>query len=89
MDLNINQIVRSAVILVIGAPIALAVSLSVLPEKTEKTEAEVLKSDLTVPCLRYALTKADSKGERAAKDAVDEVFGEGADYKAACNWVLN
>ncbi len=87
MDLNVNQLVRSVVILLVGAPISLAV-LAQIPEKTEKTEAEVLKSELTVPCLRYALTKEDSKGERAAKDAVDEVFGEGADYREACKWVL-
>ena len=89
MDFNVNQLVRSAVILLVGAPISLAVSVTAMPEKVAETEADKLKSELTVPCLRYALTKADSKGERAAKDAVDEVFGDGADYKAACNWVLN
>ena len=88
MDFNVNQLVRSAVILVIGAPISLAATLNAMPEKVTETEADKLKAELTFPCLRYALTKADSKGERAAKDTVDEIFGDGGDYREVCKWVL-
>ena len=87
MNLNINQIVRSAVVLVIGLPVSLAI-LAQVPEKPEKTEADKLKAELTTPCLEFAFTKPDSKGERAAKDAIDEVF-EDANYQDVCKWVLS
>ena len=87
MDLNINQLVRSAVVLVVGLPVSLGV-LANAPEKVEKTEADELKAELTVPCLRWAATKADSKGERAAKDQIDELFGGDAAYDDVCGWVL-
>ena len=86
MDFNVNQLVRSGVVLLLGAPISLAI-LANVPEKPTKTEADKLKAELTVPCLNYALTKPDSKGERDAKDAIDEVMSD-AEYKQVCNWVL-
>lgn len=87
MELNINQLVRSAVVLVVGLPVSLAI-LAQAPEKTEKTELETLKSELSVPCLRYATTKRDSKGERAAKDAIDEIVSD-ANYGEVCKWALS
>ena len=88
-DFSINNLVRSAVLLAVGLPISLAV-IAQVPEKEAKTEAEQLKSRLELPCLRYALTSVDSKGERSSKDAIDEVLGvDGADYKEVCRWTLN
>lgn len=91
MDYNINQLVRSGVVLVIGLPIALGVTLSALPEGEEKHTRlqNSLKADLTEACLDYAFSKSDSKMERGAKDAVDERLGDGADYKSVCQWVLS
>lgn len=92
MDFNVNQLVRSAVVLVVGLPLSAGVFLAGLPEEginIEKTDAEVIKEELGVPCLKYAFTKDDSKGERAAMDAIDAVFGDGADYGAVCKWVLS
>ena len=88
MDLNINQLVRSVVVLLVGAPISLAI-LAQAPERPQKSELETLKSELEVPCLRYMTTKADSKGERAAKDAVDEVYGTDPSYNEVCKWALS
>ena len=87
MELNINQLVRSAVVLVVGLPVSLAI-LAQVPEKTETTELETLKTELGMPCLRYAVTKPDTKGERAAKDAIDEIMGDGTNYREVCNWAL-
>ena len=90
MQINVESMFRSVVVLAIGLPITFGVGAVMKSslEKPTETAAEVLKSDLTIPCLRFALTKNDSKGERAAKDAVDEVFGEGANYREVCKWVL-
>ena len=65
----------------------LAILANVPESEPTETEADKLKAELTVPCLNYALTKPDSKGERAAKDAIDEVMGD-AEYKQVCKWVL-
>lgn len=90
MEFNLNQAIRSAVVLVVGLPLTFAVAVSAMPEKKdfETTAAEQLKEDLTLPCLKYALTMNDSKGERASKDAIDEAFGLDPNYSAICKWVL-
>ena len=90
MDFNVNQLVRSGVVLVVGLPVSLAVALAALPESTSKavqTQNRV-KGDLTDTCLKYAFSGRDSKAERAAKDKIDEQFGEKADYAGVCKWVL-
>jgi len=87
MDYNVNQLVRSAVVFLIGAPISLAI-LANVPEKARESEVETLKQELSVPCLRFMVTNPDSKGERAAQDQIDELFGDGANYPAVCKWVL-
>ena len=87
MDFNLNQAIRSAVVLVIGLPISLAI-LAQVPAEPEETKAEQLKSSLTEPCLKFAFTNRDSKGERAAKDAIDEMIDD-ANYQDVCKWVLS
>lgn len=90
MDFNLNQCIRSAVVLVVGLPITIGVASSVMPKG--ETEAQRIinntKGDLTEACLAYSLSKNDSKMERGAKTAIDEVFGDGANYGGVCRWVL-
>jgi hypothetical protein len=90
MELNANQLVRSAVVLVVGLPISLAVALAALPEATSKAveTQNRLKGDLTETCLNYAFSGRDTKAERAAKDTIDERFGDKADYAGVCKWAL-
>ena len=90
MDVNLNNLVRSGVILVVGLPVSLAVALAALPE-SESRAAKIqsdTKADLTKTCLNYAFSAKDSKAERAAKDKIDDRFGGGADYAGVCKWVL-
>ena len=92
MDFNVNNLVRSAVVLVVGLPITVASAVSLLPEQRQEmtaSEAVELKASLELPCLKFALTKRDSKGEREAKDAIDEAFGDGASYGDVCKWALS
>ena len=89
--MNLENLVRSGVILVIGLPITAAVSVAALRDATPKS-TKVLseaKASLTEACLDYAVSRSDSKLERNAKDAIDKILGaDGADYKALCNYVL-
>jgi hypothetical protein len=88
MELNLNHTIRSAVALVVGLPVTLAIALGAMPEGNSQSRAERLKEDLELPCLQFAFTQADTKGEREAKDLIDERFGSNANYGAVCKWVL-
>jgi len=90
MEFNVNQLVRSGVVLVIGLPITFGFGavMKANLEKDPMSDVEMFKADLGLPCLKFAVTKQDSKGEREAKDAIDEIVGDGADYREVCKWVL-
>ena len=85
--LNVNQLIRSAVVLVVGLPIGLSL-LAQTPKDKEATALEGLRSKLEVPCIKFAVTKSDSATEREAKNEIDALVGTGADYKTTCQWVL-
>ena len=97
-QLNIDSLVRSAVCLAIGLPLVLGLNgvtstLSRLAEnaaeKDRKTETvDTLKADLTLPCLKYVMSKSDSKLEREAKNEVDEILGGEVMISEACSYVL-
>jgi hypothetical protein len=90
MEFNINTALRSAVLLVVGLPLSAAVFMSV--SKTDPTTDSIsaTKAPLVGVCLDYMTSKPDSKLERTAKTAIDDLMGaDGADYKGLCNWVLN
>ncbi len=98
MNFDINNIVRSVAVVAVGLPITLSVSgqlnattaltrkaLDVTPAETSIT---TLKNQLTETCLKYKLSKADTKLERQSKNDIDEVFDGEVMYNAACNYVL-
>ena len=91
MNLDLNNVIRSAVIAVIGLPVTVAVAATMLVDATPsdmKAQARV-KGDLTEACVDYMVSKADSKLERQSQDEIDTILGEdGANYKELCNWVL-
>jgi len=91
MDFNLNQCVRSAVVLVVGLPITIGVASSVMPKGETQAQRIInnTKGDLTEACLQYALSKSDTKMERGAKTTIDEAFGDGSNYREVCNWVLS
>ena len=96
--MNIENLVRSGVVLAVGLPLALGVGnvggsvKELAASLSEESVAEEVKSELkgalTEPCLLYAFTEVDSKLERGAKDAIDDVLGGEADYGEVCKWVL-
>ena len=89
-DFSINNLVRSAVILVVGLPVTLGVASSISKTDPVTDAISAAKAPLVAPCLEYMVSKPDSKLERGAKDNVDAVMGsDGADYKGLCGYVLN
>ena len=92
MELNVNQLVRSGVILVLGLPLSLGVLQGVKyasqTSEVSKATAQV-KGELTKPCIRYMTSKSDSKLEREAKNEIDEVLGGEVVHGDTCKWVLS
>ena len=91
MALNIENLVRSGVVLVIGLPITIGAVLNQMPKGESATEKAVaaFKGDLAAPCLNYIFSKSDSKLERDAKNQIDTRLGGGASYGDVCKFVLN
>ena len=91
MELNVSQLVRSGVILAVGLPITVSVALGMMPEGKTQAEREVerLKSELTIPCLQWGFSSADSSLERDAEVTIDERFGgDNVNYSGVCSFVL-
>ena len=94
MEINLSNLVRSGVILVVGLPLMLplGVALTRATDKAEPSKAELavskFKDDLTYPCLKWVFSKSDTKSEREAKNAIDEVVGGTANYSGVCQFVL-
>ena len=90
MQINVDSMFRSIVVLAIGLPITFGIGavMKANLEKDPMSDIEMFKADLGLPCLKFAVTKQDSKGEREAKDAIDEIVGDGADYREVCKWAL-
>ena len=91
MDINLNNTIRSAVILVVGLPITVAVAAAALVDSTPAPDRAVarVKADLVEGCVEYMVSKTDSKLERQGQDKIDEALGaDGANYKELCGWVM-
>ena len=91
MDFNINQLIRSLVILGVGLPVTLSAAraLDQRPERNYSTEtANLIKASLTEPCLKWAFSKSDSKLERTSQSEIEDFLGGDVDVPATCNYVL-
>ena len=95
---NVASLVRSGVVLMLGAPVVLGLgsnfesltSERVLqgPSARDLTVSSV-KSDIARDCIDFLVSKEDSKMERDAKNALDEYFGGEVDYKGVCEWAFS
>ena len=94
MNLNVENLVRSGVILAVGLPLMLPLgsAVSSLAEVSRQSPgqraANAFKDELTIPCLKYVFTTGDSKAERDAKNAIDDLVGGDANYGDVCKYVL-
>ena len=58
-------------------------------QEDERTAlVNTMKTDLTRNCLNWAFSKADTKLERTAKNAIDDYVGGEVNYSEVCKWVL-
>ncbi len=92
MDLNINNLVRSGVILVLGLPVTVGVLMNVTSSNSTTRAVQVqrnLEGRLMEPCFRYAFSKGDSKLERDAKNEIDDIVGGEVAYGETCKWVFS
>ena len=99
MNLNIENLVRSAAIVAVGLPLSLAFSgltnataevAKLALKKNAATETiENLQGSLTRPCLNYFVSKVDSKLERTAKNEIDEIMGGEVEYKVLCDYIVD
>ena len=92
MNYDINNVIRSTVIAIVGIPLTAAVFMGVsssVSKSAAQQEVDQLKAELTIPCIQWSVSKPDSSLERDAKDTIDDVVGgDGSDFKGLCNWVL-
>ena len=94
---HICNLVRSGVVLIVGLPIALSLGgltstfTRVIEQNASNPTASAtdnLKSKLAEPCVRYMLSKNDSKLERDAMNDIDDIMGGAVDYSNTCNWAF-
>ena len=99
MNFDINHLVRSGAIALVGLPLALSTSglintTSSLAEASSdralrETETQRVYTkygdQLAEACIGWAVSKVDSKLERESKNTIDEVFGGEVDYSKVCN----
>ena len=93
-NIDINNIVRSLAIAAVGIPLSLSASgllnastaglRNVQEESLAATVREEYAGQIAKACYEYAFSKVDSKLEREAKTAIDEVFGGEVDYGQVC-----
>ena len=96
---NVASLVRSGVVLLLGAPVVLGAGgfFKELATATQRAAAEDARSIIiesyqgraAEACVKYLVSKADSKLEREAKTELDEVFGGEVNYKEVCNWTFS
>ena len=95
MKYSIENLVRSVAVVVVGLPLTAAFggALNTITELASNSAStavvEEFKADLAVPCLKYVMSKNDSKLEREAKNLIDEVLGGEVNHRTACGYVLD
>ena len=96
---DINNIVRTVVVAGVLLPVSLSlaglfstqneVNRLALDGDPKAEELAELKGELQLPCIKYATSKVDTKGEREAKNEIDEILGvDVGQHGQACNFVL-
>lgn len=99
LNVNVSSLVRSGVVLVLGAPVVLALGnlfatnadatrLANQPDAREQAIAEY-QGQAAEACVKFLVSKDDSKLERDAKTELDEVFGGEVNYPEVCKWVFS
>ena len=99
LNVNVSSLVRSGVVLLLGAPVVLGAGgfFNELAKATKETARpdgrsviiESYQTQAAEACVKFLVSKADSKLEREAKTELDEVFGGEVNYKEVCTWTFS
>jgi hypothetical protein len=99
LNVNVDHVVRSLAIAVVGLPVALSLSGTLnttnrllgdlVNEDVTKEVTNVTRRKLVEPCYDYVMSKNDSKLERESKNIIDDVMGGEVNHREVCRWVLN
>ncbi len=97
--IDVSNIFRTIAVLAITVPFtfslsdALGANTALSRANAELTKQQqvyrTLQGQMVLPCIKYRVSKNDTKLEREAKNELDEVFGGEVAHGAACNFVLN
>ena len=99
MNIDVNHLVRSGAIAVVGIPLALSTSglINTVGAVAQATSDRALRENdvqrtyvkygdqLAEACIGWAVSDIDSKLERESKNTIDAVFGGKVDYGKVCN----
>ena len=99
INFDLNNIIRTVVVAGVLLPVSLSlaglfntqneVNRTALDTDVKAEELAELKAELQLPCIKYATSKLDTKGEREAKNEIDEILGvDVGQHGKACNFVL-
>ena len=99
MNLDINHLVRSGAIALVGTPLALSTSglinttadaaARTTDRALDRSEVDLVIEDygdqLAKACIEFAVSKSDTKLEREAKNTIDEVMGGEVNHGRVCD----
>ena len=99
MNFDVNHLVRSAAIAAVGLPLAIStsglinttsdVAVRTTDRALDRSEVDLVIEDygdkLAKACIEFAVSKADTKLEREAKNTIDEVMGGEVNYSRVCD----
>ena len=99
LNVNVSSLVRSGVVLVLGAPVVFAVGaafnetarstkLASQPDARQEVIDEY-QGRAAEACVKFLVSKTDSKLEREAKTELDEAFGGEVNYQEVCKWAFS
>ena len=99
VSIDIGNIFRTVAVLAITVPFtfslsdALRANTALSRQKAEVSKQQEvyrsLQGQMVLPCIKYRISKSDTKLEREAQNQLDEIFGGEVAHGPACNFVLN
>ena len=99
LNVNVSSLVRSGVILLLGVPVVMAFGNSLntsadasrlanLPDLRD-LEIESVQGKAAPACIKYLVSKDESKLEREAQNELDDIFGGEVNHGEVCKWVFS
>ena len=100
-EVDLNSLVRSSAIIIVGLPLVLATGKAIADVggvvkdgaraalRSPTQVQDNIKSDLTGSCLSWFMSTDSSKTERAAEEKIDNYFEGEVNHNKVCDWVIN